>query len=223
MKILRLELQAKDLQPLADFYSDVLELPINFSAAKLEVRAGETNLAFVKAQPDFDGAYHFAFNIPSNQLLHAKAWIAERAPLLSDENGKDDFDSDNWNSHSVYFKDAAGNVLEFIARRDLGNPVEGEFNSRHILNVSEIGLASEDVIGLANELCTKLGLSMFHQEPNESFTPVGDDNGLFILPIKDRIWFPDSGVPAKLLPIKVVGEANGREWEVRGFPYEIQS
>ena len=77
--------------------------------------------------------------------------------MLHDENGKDDFDSTNWNSHSVYFKDAAGNVLEFIARRDLKNSVEGEFNSSHILNVSEIGLPSEDVIGLANELCAKLG------------------------------------------------------------------
>jgi hypothetical protein len=32
---------------------------------------------------------------------------------------------------------------------------------------------------------------------------------------------PDSGVPAKLLPVKVRGEASGREWEVRGVPYEI--
>ena len=27
--------------------------------------------------------------------------------------------------------------------------------------------------------------------------PVGDDNGLFILPVKNRIWIPNSGVPAK--------------------------
>ncbi len=223
MNITHVELHTKNLWPLADFYSNVLELPVNFSAMKLEVRAGETTLAFVKAQPDFDGAYHFAYNIPANQLLHAKAWIASRVPLLSDENGKDDFDSDNWNSHSVYFKDAAGNVLEFIARRDLKNPAEGGFSSSHILNVSEIGLPSEDVIGLADELCAKLGLSVFHQQPNESFTPVGDDNGLFILPIKDRIWFPNSGVPAKLLPVVVRGDTNGKAWEVRGFPYAIKS
>lgn len=221
MKILRLELQAKDLRAQADFYSNVLELPVTLATEILEVRAGETILTFVNAAPDFDGAYHFAFNIPANQLLAAKAWIASRVPLLCDENGRDDFDSSNWNSHSVYFKDAAGNVLEFIARRDLKNPVEGEFNSGHILSVSEIGLPSEDVVGLADRLCARLGVSVFHQQPNENFTPVGDDNGLFILPIKDRIWFPNSGVPAKLLPIKVNVEANGREWELRGAPYEI--
>lgn len=221
MNITYLELHAKNLQPLADFYSNVLELPVNFSAIKLEVRAGKTTLVFVKAQTDFDGAYHFAFNIPENQLLNAKIWIASRVPLLCDENGRDDFDSTNWNSHSVYFKDAAGNVLEFIARRDLKNPVEGEFNSGHILSVSEIGLPSEDVVGLADRLCARLGVSVFHQQSNENFTPVGDDNGLFILPIKNRMWYPNSGVPAKLLPILVRGDANGKDWDVRGVPYEV--
>jgi len=62
---------------------------------------------------------------------------------------------------------------------------------------------------------------VFRHQPNEIFTPVGDDHGLLILPIKDRIWIPNSGMPAKLLPIKVTGAAVGREWEVRGYPYEI--
>ena len=112
-------------------------------------------------------------------------------------------------------------MLEFIARHNLKNAVEGDFDSRQILQVSEIGLPSEDVLAFANELCTRLNLSVFRQQPDETFTPVGDDNGLFILPIKDRIWIPNSGVPAKLLPIKVKGEANGREWKVRGVPYEV--
>jgi len=141
--------------------------------------------------------------------------------LLRDETGKDEFESESWNSHSVYFKDPAGNVLEFIARHNLKNAVDGDFNSMHILQVSEIGLPAEDVLALANELCRRLKLSVFKQQPNETFTPVGDDRGLFILPIKDRIWIPNSGVPAKLLPVKVEGTAGGKEWEVRGVPYEI--
>lgn len=223
MHIQYLELSTHDLYSQQNFYSGVLELPVELSPNQLKVQAGTTSLIFNQASPDFDGAYHFAFNIPANQLLAAKAWIAARVPLLRDENGKDDFDSTSWNSHSVYFKDAAGNVLEFIARRNLKNPVAGGFNSSHILNVSEIGLPSDDVIGLANELCTKLGLSVFHQQPTENFTPVGDDHGLFILPIKNRIWIPNSGVPAKLLPVFVQGDSNGKTWEVRGFPYEIRS
>jgi len=221
MNITYLELPAKDLHAQRDFYAKVLELPAELNSSGLVVRAGNTDTLFTQAPPDFDGAYHFAFNIPENQFRAAKEWISSRVPLLRDENGKDEFESESWDSASVYFKDLAGNVLELIARHNLKNVVEGDFDSRQILQVSEIGLPSEDVLGLANELCTRLNLSVFKQPPNEIFTPVGDDNGLLILPIKGRIWIPNSGVPAKLLPVKVEGIAEGKRWEVRGYPYEI--
>ena len=221
MKITRVELLSSDLQAQRDYYADVLELPVNLTSSALEIKAGKTDLVFKQAWSDFEGAYHFAFNIPENQYDAAKKWLTSRISLLRDNSGMEDFESKTWASISLYFLDAAGNVLEFIARHDLNNAVQEDFNSWQILNVSEIGLPSEDVIGLANELCTRLGLSVFKQEPNESFTPVGDDNGLLILPIQDRIWMPDSGVPAKMLPVRVQGTANGKEWDVRGVPYEI--
>jgi len=221
MNITRLELLATDLRAQMDFYAHTLELPVTLTSSGLEVKAGKTAVLFTQAPSDFDGAYHFAFNIPENQFPPAKEWITSRIPLLSDANGSDEFESKSWNSDSVYFKDAAGNVLELIARHNLKNTVDAEFDNQQILQVSEIGLPSEDVVGLANELCIRLNLKVFMQEPNENFTPVGDDDGLFILPARDRIWKPDSGVPARLLPIRVKGNANGKEWEVRGVPYEI--
>lgn len=221
MKITCLELVTTNLQAQREFYSNVLELPVKLSSTKLEVQAGQTMLTFTQANSDFDGAYHFAFNIPENQLPAAIQWSTDRFPLLHDETGKEIFESKTWNSHSVYFKDPAGNVLEFIARHTMNNAVGGDFDNRQILNVSEIGLPSEDVLGLANELCTKLNLSVYKGQTNENFTPVGDDNGLFILPIKDRIWMPQSGVPARPLPVKIRAEINSKEWQVCGVPYEI--
>lgn len=221
MHIQYLELSTLNLSSQRNFYSNVLELPVELSSSTLKVKAGATSLIFTQADSAFDGAYHFAFNIPENQIRAAKEWIASRVRLLRDETGKDDFDSASWNSHSVYFKDAAGNILEFIARRNLKNAVEGGFNSSQILNVCEIGLPSEDVLAFANKLCSTLNLSVFKQGPDETFTPVGDDNGLFILPVKDRIWYPNTGIPAKLLPVKVKGTANEKEFEMRGCPYEI--
>lgn len=221
LNITTLELSAKDLEVQRDFYANMLELPVKLDSTTLEVKAGKTDLLFVQAPTEFDGAYHFAFNIPENQFNAAKKWISKRIPLLRDERGNDEFHSESWNSDSVYFKDAAGNVLEFIARHNLKNAVDGNFDGSQILNISEIGLPSENVIEFANELCRSLDLSVFKQEANETFTPVGDDNGLLILPIKDRIWIPNSGVPAGLLPVKVTGNANGKDWEVHGVPYEI--
>lgn len=221
MNITQLELPTQDFQAQKDYYANILELPVELSIEKLEVKAGETTLVFTQAVSDFDGAYHFAFNIPENQFHAAKEWISRRVPLLSDVQGKDEFSSESWNSHSVYFKDAAGNVLEFIARHNLKNAVEGAFDGSQILNVSEVGLPSEDVIGFANELYSQLGVSVFKQEASDVFTPLGDDDGLLIIPIKDRIWIPNSGVPARLLPVKVRIDVNGEIWEVRGVPYEI--
>jgi catechol-2,3-dioxygenase len=222
MFISYLELPASDLPAQRDFYANILELPVTLSPAGLEVKPGKTDVIFSQAAPDFGGAYHLAFNIPGSQFQAAKKWISSRVPLLQDEDGKVEFKSESWNSDSVYFKDAAGNVLEFIAHYNLKDSAAGAFDGRQILQVSEIGLPAEDVVALADELCRRLNLSIFKQQPNETFTPVGDDNGLFIVSIKDRIWIPNSGVPAKLLPIKVKGTAEGREWEVHGVPYKIQ-
>jgi hypothetical protein len=222
MNILKLELLALDLLAQRDFYVNILELPTELGSPGLRVQAGSTEILFKQAPADFEGAYHFAFNIPENQFQSAKKWLTSRTSLLHDKNGQEDFESKIWNSSSFYFSDAAGNVLEFIARHTLQNGMDGNFNSRQILSVSEIGLPSGNVIGFANELCTRLGLSVYKQEPDENFTPVGDEEGLFILPVQDRIWMPDSGVPARMLPIRVLGRTDPREWEISGVPYSIR-
>ena len=54
MNITYLELLTRDLKVQRDFYSGVLELPVNLSAGKLEVQAGETKLVFTQAESDFD-------------------------------------------------------------------------------------------------------------------------------------------------------------------------
>ena len=221
MQITYLELPARELQAEKEYYSEVLGLPVKASAVELKVQVGKTELVFTQATPNFDGAYHFAFDIPENQFGAAKDWIASRQSLLQDVEGKDEFLSKTWNSHSIYFKDPAGNVLEFIARHTLENASENSFDEGQILYVSEIGLPADDVINWANGLCQMLGISAYKQEPNENFTPVGDDHGFLIIPHKDRIWIPNSGVPAKLLPVKVRVDVDGRKFEIRGFPYEV--
>ena len=116
----------------------------------LAIRAGTTKILFKQAPSDFDGAYHFAFNIPENQYHPARKWISTRIPLLKDKSGKEDFTSESWNSDSIYISDPAGNILEFIARHTLKNAVDGDYDSSQILNVSEKGLPSENVIEFAN-------------------------------------------------------------------------
>lgn len=219
MQIDRLELQTWDLKEQALFYGETLELDTRIIAGKqLVIRAGATELVFTQADENQHVQYHFAFNIPENQFETAKKWIAMRADLLADEEGNTTIDFGNWNAHSLYFKDAAGNILEFIARHDLKNARE-EFG---ILSVSEIGLATEYVPLLVKSLQEKTGLLPYNKDESaESFTAVGNADGLFILVKQGRIWYPDSGVPAQLLPVRVHFRVDETKMVLSGVPYQI--
>jgi hypothetical protein len=77
------------------------------------------------------------------------------------------------------------------------------------------------VISFAKDLCAQLGVSVYRQEPSETFTPIGDEEGLFILAVENRIWYPNTGVPAKLLDVKIDFEANGKNYQLAGMPYTV--
>jgi catechol 2,3-dioxygenase-like lactoylglutathione lyase family enzyme len=221
MRINFLELQTLDPEILVGFYRDTLGLPVEFTGDQLRVRAGWTDLTFVPSSLDSAPLYHFAFNIPENQVHAAMEWTAQRAEILADQAGQTIFPSESWNADAFYFKDPAGNILELIARHDLHNATAGGFNSEQILCVSEIGLGTEDVPGLVDQLQDRFGISPFKGERSDGFTAVGDNEGLYIVVQQGRIWRPDTGVPAELLPVHVNVDVGGVMHEVRGTPYII--
>jgi hypothetical protein len=223
MLIKRLELLTSNLPAQLEYYRDLLELRAEINDSKLIIQAGRTQLIFKQSPANWAGQYHFCFNIPENQFAESKTWISAKTPLLKSENGADEFQSESWNANSLYFKDAGGNILEFIARHDQKNAIHFAFDSRQILQVSEIGLPSKDVISFAKELCTQLGILIYRQEANETFTPIGDEDGLFILPVEDRIWYPNSSVPAKLLDVQIDFEVNGKNFNLTGVPYSVNT
>jgi catechol 2,3-dioxygenase-like lactoylglutathione lyase family enzyme len=222
MFIQRLELLTSNLAAQLEYYQNVLQLPAEMQADSLTVQAGRTQVIFKPTPANEAAQYHFCFNIPENQFAESKVWLAARTDLLQDENGRDEFQSDSWNSNSLYFKDADGNILEFIARHDQKNASDSPFDSSQILQVSEIGLPSRDVLSFANELCATLGVSVYRQEAGETFTPIGDEEGLFILVAENRIWYPNSGVPARLLDIKLDVEVHGVKYNLSAMPYEVR-
>jgi hypothetical protein len=204
-----------------EFYSSLLGLPAHLDGDSLHIQAGKTELIF-KEQKDFDGGYHFCFNIPENKFTECKAWTLAKIPLLKDDKGNDEFTGGTWNSSSIYFKDSAGNILEFIARHDQKNATVEAFNSKHILQISEIGLPSQDVISFAKDLCSTLGVDVYRQDFNETFTPIGDEDGLLILPVENRIWYPNTGVSAKLLSVYAEVKTIKGDFMITGFPYKVR-
>jgi catechol-2,3-dioxygenase len=207
MHIRELRLGTPSLAEQLSFYTGVLGLPVlQTTPASLAVQVGASRLILTEAAGPRQGSYHFAFNIPENQYAEAKTWLSRRVPLIADANGVDLFALGNWNVHNIYFYDPAGNVLELIARHDLPNASDRPFGAASLLNISEIGIASDDVPGQAAAIQARVNAPLYRQALDDTFTAIGDEYGLFIVVRRGRIWFPDTGKPAEHLPITLVAD-----------------
>jgi catechol-2,3-dioxygenase len=201
MQIEELTLLAPDPRALQGFYGDVLRLPAAVSGEMLVIQAGATRLIFAPAPAGWQGCYHFAFNIAPDRLAAGKAWLEARVPLLRDTAGQDVFHSNLWDADQVYFRDPAGNILEWISRHTL-QPAGPVSDPPAVLSISEIGLGTPDVPGTVARLGTAFGLTPYKGQ-GEQFTAAGDEQGLFIVVYDQRIWFPDTGTPAGRPPVQV--------------------
>jgi catechol-2,3-dioxygenase len=220
MQITELQLITRDLGALRAFYTEGLCLPLLAAAPdSFSVQAGATRLTF-SADATRAATYHFAFNIPENKLPAAKAWLSGRADLLT-QDGADEFASQTWNAQQVYFYDPAGNILEFIARHNLTNAAAGPFGPHDILEVSEIGLPVGVVPTTVALLTRDLGLPPF-QDQGDTFSPIGDDHGLFIVVRRGRHWFPTERA-ADLHPLAVtIAGPQARRYNLPDLPYAIE-
>jgi catechol 2,3-dioxygenase-like lactoylglutathione lyase family enzyme len=121
-----------------------------------------------------DAVHHFAFHV-----AQLDGWQLE----LSDEHDFSAWDG----ARARYFRDPEGNVGELIARP----------RARAERSLAEVGLPVADVAAAVEQLAS-LGLGPHHGW-NESFAPLGDDDGLLIVVREGRRWFPTdaaSGVTA---------------------------
>jgi catechol 2,3-dioxygenase-like lactoylglutathione lyase family enzyme len=206
MKFTEVTLLTNKLDEMRDFYKNTLELQVVREAKKeFTVQAGLTAVTFQESVGESGPFYHFAINIPHNKIEEAKHWIQSKVPLNT-EGESDEVFFKSWNAHAVYFEDPSGNILEFIARHNLKNEVDHSFSSDDFLNVSEIGIVVDDVIPFARTL-NQMGIPNW-REDSEGLTPVGDENGLFIIVKRGRRWF-FSNKDARFFPLEVSIEGMG--------------
>lgn len=225
MRISGLQLQTSNLAAQYHFYHDILNMPVLAeSPAELTLQAGSTRLTFAQAARGEEPHYHFAFNIPPQQFAAAKTWLAARTPLLADRNGLDEFAFDTWAARAVYFRDPAGNIVEFIARAELPPDSQEAFSAACLLCVSEIGLTTDDVPAMARMLEARLGIAVYRGSASDTFTALGDAHGLFIIVQRGREWYPDTGTPAGFVPITAViaPHADATTVMLSGPPYQVR-
>ena len=224
MRITELHLSTQDLHAQRQFYTRILGLPlVTETVTSFTIQAGATRLLFQRTEQE-GFLYHFAFSIPSNKLAHAKAWLLARTPpvpLLSVD-GQDQFHGESWNVSNLYFYDATGNILEFIAHHDVPDSTPDGFDEHAVLHISEIGLAVENVLAHVAEFKDRFGFEPYRGESSDTFTAVGDISGLFIVVKIGRFWFPTETDAAPVAPVEVTVEgAEEQQYHVSPYPYEI--
>jgi hypothetical protein len=169
----------------------------------LDLEVGSSRLGFVEARGDARPFYHFALLVPGDRFDAAHRWAAARVELLPDQDaGETTFDFDNWDALACYFHDPAGNIVELISHRGIG---EGRasgaaFSAAELLAISEIGLVG-DVPGMARELAG-LGLAVWDGDATlpGDLAFVGRRAHTLILTPAGRGWLPTRR-PAEVHPV----------------------
>ncbi|QPC84347.1 glyoxalase/bleomycin resistance/dioxygenase family protein [Phototrophicus methaneseepsis] len=223
MEIVDLRLKTHDLEALRGFYDDLFDLALLDEQEDVffTVGAGETRLTFEQGDEDERYLYHFAFNIPNNQLTDAKVWLAQKVELL-EHNDDDEIEWAAWDATALYFRDPVGNVVELIARRTVDNDSDLPFSGQSIVRVSEIGLSVKNVREAAASLQQTLLLDIY-DETGDTFCALGSPLGLFIIVKEGHPWFPTQDAHSKQAPmyIGIKGTPTGA-YTLPNTPYQIE-
>ncbi|MNX10180.1 fosfomycin resistance protein FosB [compost metagenome] len=223
MRIRELELLTGSIGAIKSFYHGVLEQVIlKETEDVISLKAGESILTFTRSYQYESPYYHFAYNIPEQKCEQALNWLKQKDISVHSVNGQEIEHSENWNSDSIYFNDPVGNIVEFIARHDLKDEDTALFTAADIKNISEIGLPTQDVTAISEMLRGKYDLQVY-KSASPTFTPLGDEEGLFILAAVGRIWF-GSDKAAKYFPVTIdISDGSKRNEFTFGDGYLIKS
>lgn len=232
-RILHLDLvTSASLDELKEFYTSLLGLPLlSEQKDRFTVKAGETTISFTKTnETGMAPFYHFAFNIPENKILKAREWQLKRtelsatpSQLIDDNYPKDIRHFQNWNAHSVFFWDPAGNLVEYIARHDLQNSAEGEFTSKDILCASEIAFIVDNTEPVADAIRSSFNLEQY-RNGDVNFRAIGDENGLLLVIKKGRVWESHTNIskaPTIIKTAVTIRSDKNEKWIPNSYPFEI--
>lgn len=203
MKISELKLFTSNIEQQKEFYTQTLGLNLlNDNINSFSAKVGSSILTFIEGKEN--SCYHFAINIPSNQIKESLNWIKERVEVLKFED-QEIANFSNWNSEAIYFYDYDKNIVEFIARKNLYIDSHENFTEKSLLQISEIGMPVDDVLKTFENLNWNFNLKKYDGD-YERFCAMGDENGLFVVVnYNEKKWFPQMD-EARPFPFEIIFE-----------------
>lgn len=203
MQIKELTIYVGNYNETRKFYEEVMGLNVyKESKQQITFQVG-TSLLTIQEEIEQASFYHFAINIPPNLLQSAKVWLSNRVKLAMEE-GEDEVDFKEAKAKAIYFEDPSGNIVELIARKTSAVASESHFHKAHFLNISEVGIVTNHIIELAQQLQDK-GIpvrnneSIKHEKYLNFFGEYEDGVYIIVAPVGRRWIF--SNKYAKEAPI----------------------
>ncbi|MCU0447119.1 MAG: hypothetical protein MUE85_19665 [Microscillaceae bacterium] len=227
MRIKKIQLHTRHLSELELFYTQTLDFSVVAqSETAFTLGVGSSFLEFQLAdESDLTSPnYHFAFNIPENQMAEAVRWLQSKAIVILPSENQLIIPFPNWNAHAVYFFDPAGNVVELIARHDLPTASAQPFSAQSILQISEIGLPVPAIEPFYKAIIAHLDLPMYSHISNlRTFCAAGDAEGLLIIVPLQRAWFPTQQING-IFPLKIWLESDTEKvLAFADLPYQVST
>jgi catechol 2,3-dioxygenase-like lactoylglutathione lyase family enzyme len=230
VQIHELTLATRNIADQAVFWGETLGLPVRGCPdGGIEVSLKSSTIHFERAPTELDPRYHFAINIPRRSIENAATWIGQRHQLLA-FHGDPDVEDRATITHTdrgasaLYFLDAGGNIVEFIANDRLDNASQVPFGPASLLEIAEIGVATADTAATRAAIQETLSAEvLWGGREGSLLTAIGDDHGVVIVAPTGRGWIP-VGLPARPLPTTIVAAAPGpAELTLREGPYRIRA
>ena len=203
MEIVRLEIYTNNLNSTRNFWGEKIgleEVAGESSSSKVTYKLGSSLLTFryfYRLEPFVN---HFAISIPPNQIESALTWLkSKEIKIIKNEiTVADIYANPVFNSKSIFFDDAVGNVVELIAFQNLGpefegkqisTPVDGPFSKDQLFSISQVSLPGINVRAAYDVLHTIFEYDSLSRS-TASYKPTGGPEGLVLLRLKSRPWLP---------------------------------
>jgi catechol 2,3-dioxygenase-like lactoylglutathione lyase family enzyme len=201
-KIKELELKVANLLANKTFWVETLGLELLAEGSQFfTIKIGDSRLTFRQINSSTPIIYHFAINIPQNQVENALDWLKNEGgkyadgPTASVKIVRDEITNAEiinkplYQANSVFFNDHAGNIIELIARNELAYTVEGPFNKDQFLRISEVAVVTRNSRDCQIKLEEEFGAKPF-PGGTSGYTQVGGVDGVLLMLIPGRSWIP---------------------------------
>jgi catechol-2,3-dioxygenase len=203
MEIVRLEILTNNLTSTRNFWGEIIgleEVTEETSNSKVTYKLGSSLLTFRYFYQLEPFVNHFAISIPPNQIENALTWLKSKdVKIIKNEiTVADIYANPVFNSKSIFFDDAVGNIVELIAFQNLGSEFEGKristtvdgpFSKDQLFNISQVSLAGINVRASYDILHTIFEYDSLSRS-TASYKPTGGPEGLILLRLKSRPYLP---------------------------------